>query len=83
MEEHAVEHQVRRAGGLVQAHISAPGVLSGEMKDHAHVLDGLFCALLLSQIRLHEFDAAGVDVPLDVVELSAAQIIHHANARAL
>lgn len=47
---------VINVGPVADLLASVPQMISGEMENHTHILHGFFCDLLLSQIRLHEFD---------------------------
>src|SRR5947208_1108849 len=63
----------------MQLDVSAPAVVGGEVEDDVHAVHDLPGEAVHLEVATDELDAPVVDVVLDVLELAAGQVIHHAH----
>ena len=63
----------------MEVDVAAPAVDGGEMEDHVDALDRALGDAGVEEVLLPELDDAGIDVPLDVGELAARQVIDDAD----
>ncbi len=62
--------------------IAAAAVVRGQVEDDVDVPHDIAGDTGLTQVRLDELDSPGVQVALDVFDPPAAEVVHHAHARA-
>ena len=78
----AIQEEVRRASRLVKVHVAAPAVVGGQVKHGVDARNRLTRDFRVQEVGLRELDRAGVDVALEVGQLSTAQVVHDTHPRA-
>jgi len=74
-----VQDQIGAAICLMQIYIAASTMVRGEVKHEVNVLHRTSCHTKVTKVSLVELDSPGVNVFLDVVQDTAAKIVHHAH----
>src|SRR5262249_34025711 len=66
----------------VEIDVAAPAVVGGQVEDDGHAVDCLLRGAWRGQVGSNELDAASLDMPPDVVEAAATDVVDHTDPRA-